>query len=129
MQRRKSTASRSKKGGLLASGKKKNELQFTENCHFLQIQSFLETYTNIDDENQKLKPNGNSVKPQKFSISTKFLRKSRYKLKTARLNGATAVSEISAIRGRSTSDVENFGLYNNENAKFKDFSIDSLLNK
>ncbi|KAL5274146.1 MLLT6 family protein [Megaselia abdita] len=116
-----------------AGGKKKNELLFSENCHFLQIQSFLETFAKADDENQKNKSNGNnnSIKPQKFSISTKFLRKSRSKLKTVRLNGGSTFPASSSPHERSASVGDNFSSYNNDdpNAKFKDFSIDSLLNK
>lgn len=108
------------------SGKKlnKNDLLLDKNCHYLQLQSFLETFDQksySDEETQKQRPNGASSKPQKFSISTKFLRKSRSKLKTARQKRSQS----------DDSDINNSFVFNNDdpNAKFKDFSIDSLLNK
>lgn len=74
-------------------------------------------------------------RPKKFTISTKFLRKSRSKLRT--LSSCSQGSDIMSssvssgmMVASSIVDKDQIVLMVEEsNAKFKDFSIDSLLNK
>jgi len=66
-------------------------------------------------------------KPTKFQINTKFLRKPRNKL-LKMLPTATATSAATAPKQQE--QLQQPQLFNDDsNAKFKDFSIDSLLNK
>uniref|UniRef100_A0A6P4E956 Uncharacterized protein LOC108041221 n=1 Tax=Drosophila rhopaloa TaxID=1041015 RepID=A0A6P4E956_DRORH len=65
-------------------------------------------------------------KPTKFQINTKFLRKPRNKL-LKMLPTATATSAATVPKQLEPLQPQLFN--DDSNAKFKDFSIDSLLNK
>ncbi|XP_064550955.1 uncharacterized protein LOC135437059, partial [Drosophila montana] len=70
-----------------------------------------------------------NCKPQKFQINTKFLRKPRNKLMKM-LPTATTTATTTTTTQQQQVEQEQTQLYiDDSNAKFKDFSIDSLLNK
>lgn len=106
---------------------KQKKVMFMESNVYDEITIKKESKINFWNKSKNL---NEITKPQKFTISTKFLRKSRNKHKNANsIAPLTSVSIQNELKHSIPHHQHICQQIDDSNAKFKDFSIDSLLNK